>query len=134
MRGYIFILYIAVLGVLLFVTQPHRKSCGLLQGEQFCTGQQWVREGKGFVSSSFILFWFLGHKGGASSLFCHQPSSLSVMWICKGEDPSISVQPHQPWCKDCSICIGHAMSGAGVSYQSDGSNFMLSQKENKRQL
>lgn len=65
--------------------------------DQFCTGQQWVREGKGFVYSSFTLFWFLGHKDGASSLFCHRQSSLSVdlqkgrsSYICPTTHPGAS--------------------------------------------
>lgn len=96
--------------------------------DQFCRSAM-GEGGEGFVSSSFILLWFLGHKDVVSSLFCHLPSSLYE----KGQI-LLDLSSHTTWCKDCSICMGRAMGGAGVRYQSDGSNFMLSQKENKWQV
>lgn len=80
--------------------------------------QQWVREDKGFVSIYSVLV--TGPQRVASSLFCHLPSSLSFMWICKGEDPSTSVQPHtlvQGLQHRHGTCYGWCMSKVPVRWK-----------------
>lgn len=115
--------------------QPHRRYCGPLIGwassEHISRG--WMEGGKQFVSSSFLLFWFVlfcfvSWTTRCCFLLIYLPKSLFPSRAYAKGKILLHVSSHTPQRRDCIIWGGHAMGSAGGRHQSNWSNsFAFSQ-------